>query len=599
MSIGNIISIYKINTNAVFLSDCNSINEKIDKIISRANERNSSKRKIKDQEIKDYSLIKIKEIDTHGFNIRLYHAERKRQNSWNLFLSTIAQDDNLRGLQNQDHDFIVFVYNNKNIFCFTGGIGYTLIEDICDENFPKELMIRLSDSEKIKQAKSRGITGSYYAREFYFRGNYSISASEAFGSIWKDIRASIKENIKNDTDWQLIIGNSNEDISCEAKNSFKIRKKFIFADVVKLIEKIEKECERHLTKEESENFYFLDTVKIIKDKTEKEKLIKYLAQNAYEFLIGKKDNFDYDFCHKKYTDFFEAQKYVAKKGRKELFAWERINCAKDILLDIKDEINLSSFDEFFNDFTKKIEIISENTEEKFKTISGSILDHLHGELSVEDITYFLIDKEWYSIKKSFLDVLSSDFSDYIKNNNFLNSSTIPINKWTKDLSEGKFNESHLSKENFYVADRITLNGIEFFDLLYIKNSELYIIQVKDGLGASTRDACSQLRNSSKIIEESIKEKNHSKLKDFYLRLQNTKIKYSKRKDYINSLKKIGSPENFLKLFLESKNRTYVLAYRYDADPIDTQSNIAKFEILGLKNAIKDFNANFKLYKIDE
>lgn len=599
MSQENLISIYKINTENIFFNDCNNDFEKIiDSIINRGNEKNKAKReKRKDARLKDYSFLEIRDIENYGFNIKLYHSKRITPNSWNLFLSNVLSNNSDINLFNTNHDFVVFAYDNNNIFCFTGGIACNLVADICDENFPRELMIRMSNPEKIKQAKSRALTGAFYARELYFRGDYNISPTEAFGSVWKDVRASVRDEIRDDTDWQNILGEkTTRDLNCDVKNSFKIRKRVDFQTAIRLIKKLKDELERNLTDEEKNSFYFLNTIRIIKNKDEKTNLNKNLTKIAFNYLKYSNPNvFDYDFCHKKYSDFLEANKYIAKRGESEIGDWQEIENAQQILDSLKNKIELTNIDDFEKDFTKNIKIVSEHTEEPFLNTSDSIICHLHGELSVDDKTYFLIDKEWCFVEDGFLKILSNEFESYLKKDVYCK---IPLNNWDKG-GEGQYNESHLNKNNFLVGDRIILNGIELFDLLYLDRDNLYIIQVKDGLGASTRDACSQLRNSSKLIEESLKDINNKKLKEFYHKLHKCNVSYTQNQNFKNQLQTIGTEVEFINKFKKS-NRCYVLAFRYGEAKDDiskTKSNIAKFELLGLKDNIGLLDAEFKIFQI--
>ena len=599
MSQENLISIYKINTENIFFNDCNNDFEKIiDSIINRGNEKNKTKReKRKDAKLKDYSFLEIKDIENYGFDIKLYHSKRIIPNSWNLFLSNVLSNNSDINLFNTNHDFIVFAYDNNNIFCFTGGIACNLVADICDENFPRELMIRMSNPEKIKQAKSRALTGAFYARELYFRGDYNISPTEAFGSVWKDVRASVRDEIRDDTDWQNILGEkTTRDLNCDVKNSFKIRKRVDFQTAVRLIKKLKDEFERNLTDEEKTSFYFLNTIRIIKNKDEKTNLNRNLTEIAFNYLKNSNpDVFDYDFCHKNYSDFLEADKYIAKRGKSEIGDWQEIENAQQVLDSLKDKIELTNIDDFEEDFTKKIKISSEHIEDPFLNTSDSIICHLHGELSVDNKTYFLIDKEWCFVEDGFLEILSKEFESYLNKDIYCK---IPLNNWDNG-GEGQYNESHLNKNNFLVGDRIILNGIELFDLLYLDGDSLYIIQVKDGLGASTRDACSQLRNSSKLIEESLKDTNNKKLKEFYHKLHNCNVNYTQNQNFKNQLQAIGTEIEFINKFKKS-NRCYVLAFRYGKDKDDiskTQSNIAKFELLGLKDNIGLLDAEFKIFQI--
>ncbi len=603
MASENVVSIYKIDYENPFFEGCSSLSDAVTRIITRGNEKIQSKvrnNRGRGIEVDSYALTQIRDVESQGFEISLFHSRRSVPNSWNDFLASVLQEN--QGLYNQNHDFIVFVSDDVNLFCFTGGIAGNLVEDICDESFPKDLMIRLSDPEKIKQAKSRGLTGAFYARDLYFRGDYSISPTEAFGSIWKDVRASIREEIWDDEDWQAILGDrTSKDISCDVKSSFKLRKRVSFEDAIGLIGKFKEVMDIPPSESEAAGFYFLNTIKLVRNKEEKQKLNDLLAQRAYTWLTDAANSpaFDFDFCHKDYGNFYEANRYVAKHGNSELHEWDRIPEASQVLLDLRAEFDLSTFDSFNRDFTGGIKIAAECADDELKTTRGTILDHLNGEMEVvEDEvsrTYFLVDKNWCLVNDDFINVLSQEFSTYI---NALNLDEVSLKPWSIG-DEGEYNESFIGERGFVVGDRITLNGIELFDLLYLDNDNLYIIQVKDGLGSCTRDACSQLRNSARIIEESLKGADHKKLREFYQRLHNTSIAYAQRPDYQSQLAALGTAEDFIDL-LQAKQRTYLLAFRYGEDKqsvIDTRSNIAKFEILGLKDGMKSFDVKFRLCQI--
>lgn len=600
----NVISIFKIDTESNSLSDCDGvIVEIIKKIISRSNKKVGIKRQknTKGYEFSDYTLLPIRDVDTYGFTVDLYHSSRIVPNAWDDFLANILNDQEEK-FWNRNHDFIVFVYDADSLFCFTGGIASNLVEDISDENFPREIMIRLSDPERIKQAKSRGLTGAFYARELYFRGNYSISPTEAFGSVWKDIRASIKDSIWEDADWKVMLGEkTNRDLNCDIRSSFKIRKRLDFNSAVKLVKKLKDELRRPLTQTEQEGFYFLNTIKIVKNKDEKQILGQELAKKAFTFLTSLKTStsFDYDFCHKKYAEFLEADHYFAKRNVEKLAEWKYINSAEEVLADLKGKIDLTNLKNFTEDFSKNIKILSENDADNLKNTTGTLLEHLHGELEIgkgnKRKNYFLIDKEWCLVQDNFLELISAEFQDYIQPDIFC---TIPLNTWAGG-NEGPYNESYLANNNFLVGDRVTIGGIELFDLLHYNKEQVFIIQVKDGLGASTRDACSQLRNSARVIEESLKDSNHKKLKDYYNRLHNSGLVYAKTSEFKKTMANVPSEDKFVEL-LKNRKRTYVLAFRYGQnidDIVKVNSNIAKFEILGLKDDIKLTNASFKLFQI--
>jgi hypothetical protein len=84
------------------------------------------------------------------------------------------------------------------------------------------------------------------------------------------------------------------------------------------------------------------------------------------------------------------------------------------------------------------------------------------------------------------------------------------------MDEGTYNECYLydvsrpvaeeqpapytfAEGGWIVGDRICPDGIELFDSLYFTGNKTYIYHVKEGFGQKTRDACSQLLNSSRMI----------------------------------------------------------------------------------------------------
>lgn len=611
MSAERCVSIYKLDTNHGFFDNCgNTFEEKIQHLINKGNEKikESIQKNNDKRETSIYSSISVKDFDIKNFTIKAFHSRRSAPNEWNDFLKEISNEN--EKYFNENHDFIVFIHNDEDLFCITGGGAFRLIDSVADEEFPRQLIARLADPEGIKQAKSRGLTGSFYARDFYYRGKNAISASEAFGSIWKNIRIALREDVKNDSGWCALFGEKTKrDIYCDAGASFEVRKKIGFKAVLRLIEKIQTTCKKPLTLDEELSFAFLNSVKLLGEERSKG-LNEELIEKARKYLLGQKGaEFDYDFCHKEYALFHEARDYKAFKKRKELTSWINIKDAKQVIEDLNEHggfSNLKDKDIFKQEFESAIRIKTEAVSGG-SPLNGSLLDHIHGELVIEDGVCFLIDGKWYELNDNFLQSLRDDFNllinNLIKSGCFFETPTSFLSDWTNE-DEGPYNELYVGMPGFLVADRIFLDHLELFDLLYIENNNLYIIQVKDGLGATTRDACSQIRNSARVIEASVKSRDKSKLKEFYKILldRHGGIKrpdYAKEDKYIKSVRDIaGSEKDFLELF--KKKRHYVLAFRKNGkkeNVINTKSSIAKFEIIGLKDYLKLHDVEFDLYKI--
>lgn len=595
----NQISIYRIDKDSPFFLNCSKNEDFIRLIIDRGNKKIEVKKKKSGKEINQYEQWELKGFDDTDFSIELYHSQRINENSWNAFLSPVVRNNDSIKLMNSNHDFIVFISDDSDIFCFTGGVACNLVDDVCDDEFPLDLMIRLADPEKIKQAKSRGLTGIFYARDLYFRGNQSISATEAFGSVWKDLRASLRAEVISDSDWINLIGESRTgEINCDVKKSFRIRRKVSFKDAVKLIRKIQNELDRDLSEEEEKGFYFINAVKPIRSIYERQELSNLLIQQLFDSINRGETDFDFDFCHPQYENFLDAIKYEVKYRKVALADWNRPPTVSELITGIKSSFNLGSFDEFKEQFSKNFKLITEHEESNFKDTSAPLIDHIHGEIEHCGNNYFLIDKKWYQIKQNFLDILDDDFQQLLSDPVVLIAS-IQLNPWgSQYANEGAFNESHLSNDGFYVADRICLRGIELFDLLYVTDDDAFIIHVKDGLGSTTRDVCSQLRNSARVIESGLKEGGGGKLEEFEKKLSSTSRQYTQQEAFKTKLSDLVN--GGLEKILKEKTRHYVMAIRYGSnsdDILKTKSNIARFEILGLRDEMKKYNVELNILQI--
>lgn len=179
----NTIGLYKLNTDHEELRETNSNVEVIGRIIDLY----TQKKRKKDE---GFSLtsMELSELITldEGVSVTAYRHERGNPNAWQSFLNKAFDD--VPTLYNRNHDFIVFVHDSDgDLFCFTGGSANHAITEFIDVTFPIELMKRITDPEKIKQAKSRSVTGDLYARDHYYRGYSAVSATESFGQVWKRI----------------------------------------------------------------------------------------------------------------------------------------------------------------------------------------------------------------------------------------------------------------------------------------------------------------------------------------------------------------------------------------------------------------------------
>ncbi|MCK4592033.1 TIGR04141 family sporadically distributed protein [Candidatus Parcubacteria bacterium] len=549
-------------------------------------------KKQKDREYETRNIDIVPLIKNEFNNKKLLVLHRKRFSyGWKYFLgdkinTDIANDKNKNIFTNTNNDFVCFIYDENDIFAITSGAGYFIIQDYIDDSFPLDIAKKIFLG-KFKYKETRDLTSVTYTKAENYRRTYSFSKSETFGQIWKKLMGEIdKDVIKSVPELSLIFDiNSQKAINAEMKSSFTFRKSVTFEEIIQLINAIQKLPPQ--TKKSLIKLSFLDSLKEESKKDKKDKLQKALLKKIFTILRDDKYNEagDFDFCHPvKVFDFFAGQKYSVNNIE---LPYTDYPSAEDVLKFIKEKniVNLTDFDEFSKCF-QKLTFSFSKTDNDFK-IEKNLTQYFHGEVEHNNTTYFLVDGKWYKPMGTFLDSLSNMFIDEIFGADGVFDNSVPFMEWNKN-TKGKYIENKFNKEqskvskNFYLGDKIfilTGNGeIELFDLLYVQDKKLFIIQVKNGFGASVRDACSQIQIAADIIEDDIKNGGKERLKEYYK-------KWSVEED--NNL----SEKQFLRLF--DREREYVLAFatKHDFSKKTFESNklkssIAKFELIGLANEFR-------------
>lgn len=577
----NTIGLYKLNTDHEELRESQSVSIAIAKIV----ELYTQKKRKKDEGFSLEPMVLSETVDlADGTVVTAYRHQRTNPNAWQSFLESAFNEVPL--LLNKNHDFIVFVHDGDgDLFCFTGGSASHAVSEFVDVTFPIDLMKRIIDPEKIKQAKSRSVTGELYARDHYYRGYSAVSATESFGQVWKDLLASIRQDVWNDPDMAAMLGTKKR-VGVEVKNYFKIKKRINFKDVLKLIERIKFYLVQTVDEDTETAFAFLDSVMLIKGYTIELQLKRKVYEALYNRVTNPATEVDFDLCNVNYDDFFNASIY--KLRYKNVFFQELdtlpeteevIDFAIEYLREEKPEA-LDSLDAFIENM--ELMFLETAQDEIDIGTGGKVYAHLHGEIQQDNKTYFLVDKQWYLVKDSFLEVLQLDFDQYVSGDRIVDRATIDLTAWTTGV-ESRYNDSYCPNANFIVGDRVILDGIEYFDLLYIGDPDkVYVIQVKKGFGGKTRESCSQIRNSAKMIESSRVSENHKKLKELYAKLNSRTT--TACPDRLHGL----TESQFVNLFV-SRERVYLLAIAdvNDRDTlINTDSSIAKFEVLSTRDALR-------------
>src|SRR3989338_1903044 len=539
-------------------------------------------------------VLELKNDSYEGKKVKVFHTERF-SDGWSQFLRTLLPDS-LTDEKKQkifhgiNKDLILFVYDDKNIFAITSGAGYFIIQNYIDERFPFEVAKRMLTGE-FKSAEMRDLTGLIYSQSRNFRRNYNFSRREAFGKVWKKLTGKVDSSVLKNSEFiaDFISEDGKKTFNADIKSSFTFRKTVSLDDVLSVMKEIEQLLVKNPTDDQKRAFSFLDTLKEITNKKVKEKLRDALLNKLYEFIASTNNDSDFDFCHsKEMVTFLHGGLFKIADG----LSWDQAPSASDVLIKLRDAgikfIDKSDFVKFKESFLK-LSLSFTGDDEDGLPFTDDLWKYFHGEIDLNGKKYFFIDGKWYEVVGDFLKRLAEDFQEEVFGEKPILTSDIQFIPWGAQ-DEGGFNKSQAKESGFYIGDKIFLKQsekgkIELFDLIFTKDDKTYLIQVKDGFGASIRDACSQVQMAAEIIENSLVSNNNSELESYYEEFNKSNTGVSKNE--------------FFKLL--KKNRQYVLAFstkdaftKANFLAKKFQSEIARFEVLGLSH---EFRANVRQFQI--
>ncbi len=577
------IAIWRIDTN---LEVC--LNKSTDEIIQMI-QRVYTKR--------DLTPLPFNGTSYEGKNVKGFQAARY-SDGLQVFLapllrSGLSDEDKNRLFSSVNKDIVLFIYDESDIFAVTSGTGYSIIQNYLDERFPFEIAKRMLKGD-FKSAEMRGLTGLVYAQSRNFRRDYNFSRKEAFGKVWKKLTGSIDPAVLEGSAFirDFLSDDSGKKINADVKSSFTFRKTINLKQVFSAVKELQSLLSKDLTTDQANAFIFLDTLKEVTKQETKEVLKEALVTELYSFVSSSdSQECDYDFCHpKEMTKFLYGTDYKISRD----LTWEDAPSSAEVLMKIRnsDKIDKSSLENFKEAFFGLSMSFLEEDEGLMH--SDDLWKYFHGEVEQGDKKYFLIDGKFYEVIGEFLKTLGTDFEDCVFGDDSILTSAIPLNKWDPAEDESDYNERQGKVDLFYFGDKVflkkgTKGKIELFDLLYVQDGKAYIIQVKDGFGASIRDACSQIQMAAEIIEHDLQVVNNPELSRYF-------VEFSKLNHGLDR-------KQFLELL--RLERHYVLAsatrQEFTKEAFKKgmfKSEIAKFEVLGVAHEFKANDYKFHLARIE-
>lgn len=552
---------------------------------------------------KDFTEQQVKQNLSNDYEIKVYYKKAKNNVKWKEFIETVVEEgeDILTSNRSKSESYIILIKNIKTnrIYASTGGYAHITVQELATTDFGIEILSRIvkSDDKALKSTKERNLTGGIQGEIKFFRNDYNLYENDNFGKIYNELSASINKKTLME-----IFGFQDKDLKgdslCIVKNSFSLKKSISFKELLEIIKK----CELLLLKPP------VVEINNVEKLTRSENiLIENLRDDVllkiYSNYTNEEDFYSVEISNKDFEKYFSANYYEINLSFKREVNIIRVDDTIRNIQDILDSIKIKiGKDLNYIDFKKVIENASIETFDENEAIltKDSLIDHFCTEINYSENVYFLIEKDWYRVKKTFIDNINEQASFFLKDNKFDGPK---LNKWNIG-SENKYNASHLGQDNTFVFDKITPLYIETCDLLKVNKDKVYFFHVKKGFDNSMRDLCNQVLISAKKVQEDLR------LNYTYLTLlYNDASKYKGDKDYYKSIKKQFdkiSQSDFIDL-IKDKTFVFVLAVLDTAktkrdlyENIERfDSNIAKFTLIDLSKDMRALGMEFKVLQIEK
>ncbi|GAB3572996.1 hypothetical protein GCM10027445_31450 [Amycolatopsis endophytica] len=367
-------------------------------------------------------------------------------------------------------DVCLFIATETSLFAITSGSGYRIITEYVDYSFPFDTAKKLI-ANNFKEADVREFTGPRTSRTETYRRGYSISKSESFGKVWKRLVGRLDSRRLGAQSYLRAIVDPTKPPALEFKSSFVLRKSLDLAQLVSLIHELEELPEP--SAEEVNELSFLDNLYPVKTKDKINALYRQLIEDLRHYVTNN-EGIDLDIC-----DPEDVARYYAGSNFK-LAYWDIKDAdppekehLREILGKQLGSTILGDQEAFHRRImSMRMSYSPGDEDDESRKIVHDLHKYFHGQVILDNETYFLLDKVWYRSQGAFLDNLRSDFiEETFRASNPILIKKIPgLLEWSDDDEDG-FNRRQAATPDFYYGDKIFAvsqrGKIELFDLLSV------------------------------------------------------------------------------------------------------------------------------------
>lgn len=553
---------------------------------------------------KGFHEQKILEKLSDTYEIKLFYKRSENKIKWKNFIRSISlAEEEILELEKSISESYIILFKNidtGNIFVSTGGYAHLTIQEIASSDFGLQILSRIIrlDDKALRSTKERNLTGGIQGEVKFFRKDYNLYENADYSKIYNELNASVDKAVliqKFGFEENSIKTNS----ICVVKNSFLLKKSISFEELLIIIEK----CE-NIFQDDTNSIEINSLEKVARtDKTLLNTLAEEVLKKIYTNYADRENFVSVEISNKEFEKYFHAsysKLYLRVKSENIEKTIDGIIREIQTVFDILDEILEEEVDyEEFKDIISNsyIETFDENN---IMLTLDKLINHFCTEIPYKSKSYFLIEKDWYWVKQSFIENINKELKYFLNENVYLGPE---LNKWSSG-SENQFNASHIGVNNTYVFDKVTPSYIEACDLMKIddENNIVYFYHVKKGFDNSMRDLCNQIAISARKIDEDLR-LDYEYLKKLYSKAamyKGSDSYYKKVKAQFSSM----SETEFIEL-IKGKKIVFVLCVLDRArrkrslyDHIEKfESNIAKFTLIDLSKEMRTIGIEFKVLQL--
>lgn len=458
----------------------------------------------------------------HGFTAMLVYKKDEPDDIVSIFFNGIAEPTSkvLKDKKLKTSSSILFLWDDEHAFAVTTGRGYAVINDVCVKDFGFRLAGLFIDNLYVAAHGVNELGGNVHSSSRIYDDSVSLYDVQSTNSITKELVCKIK---KTDIMQKLMpdAASMRKETRLMLKSSFKFGRSLNYDDLLKFLRNLISYAQKS-----GKTMYCLkDEINLVKriglDSEEGKKAQNALIKNilrSFNSPDGCMNAFSY--FNENDWQFVRSGKYeIAKNDRSSIYAAIKEvtdSVIKDAYVKYSDMNGISAQNAVeLLKFLQNVKIFSYDSDDHL-LCEGTIINHISGEFESEGTFYFVVYGQFYAIHQNCRERIKRELKHFAMHVNDVKT-ILPVmpNSWTW-TNEDSFNVevSKLGGNQFVLFHKNSPQFVEFADVVYFEDKEVYLLHVKDKFDNSMRALCRQ-------VELSVE-----KLRDFLHNNQN---------DYVNAL----------------------------------------------------------------